>query len=104
MKKLIQFSLMLISYLSLNAQTPMPVPVPHHKYDQLKQQGALNNGLYFIQQDQSVQPLQNVVQPPVNPQAPANCNCMIPIDATFQIVPFTWGTPPDYRNDDALRL
>jgi hypothetical protein len=29
------------------------------------------------------------------------CNCMIPLDtATFQVVPFTIGVPPDYRNDD----
>src|SRR6185436_7373889 len=30
----------------------------------------------------------------------ALCNCLIPLDSTFQVVPFTNGTPPEYRNDD----
>jgi Secretion system C-terminal sorting domain len=29
-----------------------------------------------------------------------NCNCLLPIDSTFQVVQFTNGTAPDYRNDD----
>lgn len=28
------------------------------------------------------------------------CDCMIPLDNTFSIVPMSGGTPPEYRNDD----
>jgi hypothetical protein len=33
-------------------------------------------------------------------QSNANCDCLIPIDSTFSIVPFIGATPPEYRNDD----
>ncbi|MFM2207155.1 MAG: hypothetical protein RL213_1130 [Bacteroidota bacterium] len=36
----------------------------------------------------------------VNRPASTSCNCWIPRDATWNIVPFTIGSPPDYRNDD----
>lgn len=29
------------------------------------------------------------------------CNCLVPIDNSFQVVPFNFYTPPSYRNDDA---
>lgn len=28
------------------------------------------------------------------------CQCMLPLDPTFSVVPITSGSPPDYRNDD----
>lgn len=28
------------------------------------------------------------------------CQCMVPVDPTFSVVPITSGSPPDYRNDD----
>lgn len=31
-----------------------------------------------------------------------DCNCMLTIDETFSVVPFTNGTAPDYRNDDGF--
>ncbi len=31
-----------------------------------------------------------------------NCNCMVPLDETFSVVPFNSGTAPDYRNDDGF--
>jgi gliding motility-associated-like protein len=33
-------------------------------------------------------------------QSAADCDCWIPTDGTFNIVPFTNGIAPDYRNDD----
>ncbi len=30
----------------------------------------------------------------------ALCDCMIPLDSTFQVVPFSFVLAPDYRNDD----
>jgi hypothetical protein len=29
-----------------------------------------------------------------------DCNCMIDLDSSFSVVPFSSGTPPEYRNDD----
>lgn len=76
-------------------------PVAPGQYDQMKAAGQLTTGLYYVGYDSVVQPLSAIVQPPQTPATvPANCNCMIPIDATFQVVPFQFGTPPDYRNDD----
>ena len=85
-----------------NATSIGPQPIAPGDYDALKAAGALTNGLYFIGNgNTTVQPLSNIVQPNPAPQSPANCQCMIPIDATFQVVPFQFGSPPDYRNDDS---
>jgi hypothetical protein len=29
-----------------------------------------------------------------------NCDCMVPLDETFSVVPFTYSEAPEYRNDD----
>lgn len=108
MKKLILSCVVLCALSSLTAQNSSvqpngPQPVSPLSYDSLKAAGALSNGLYFIGNGnpQNPVPLGNIVQPTPAPQAAANCQCMIPIDATFSVVPFTFGTPPDYRNDDS---
>jgi gliding motility-associated-like protein len=87
----------------LVAQTPAPrtQSVSPSQWDQLKKEGKLSSGLYVLRNSQDAVPLKTIVQPPSTPQTvPANCNCMIPIDATFQVAPFQGYTPPDYRNDD----
>jgi len=44
------------------------------------------------------------VPPPPNSSSssvsPGNCNCWATIDSTFSYVPFAWGVPPFYSNDD----
>lgn len=41
------------------------------------------------------------ISPGVQPQSSVLCQCMVPIDGTFSVVPFTFGDPSDnYRNDD----
>jgi gliding motility-associated-like protein len=77
-----------------------PVFVSPARWDSLKVAGALGNGQYVISSTYRSAPVQPVVQPPASQSVPANCNCMMPIDNTFQVVPFNFGTPPDYRNDD----
>ncbi|HTF05331.1 MAG TPA: nidogen-like domain-containing protein, partial [Bacteroidia bacterium] len=102
MKKLFFSFILVLSIGSLIAQTQRNAAViAPDQYDSLKAAGALSNGLYVIGGSQNVAPLSSVVQPSPTPQAAANCQCMIPIDATFQVVPFQFGTPPDYRNDDS---
>jgi gliding motility-associated-like protein len=104
MKKLVLSFVFLFALVHLIAQNQrVGTGINPAEYDSLKAAGALSNGLYFINtgSSSSVVPLSTVVQPNPAPQAAANCQCMIPIDATFSVVPFTFGTPPDYRNDDS---
>src|ERR1041385_4849758 len=101
MKKLAAILILLITTSFAVAQTAAPIQVSPSQYEQLKAQGKLSNGLYVLRRDQNAVPLKSVVQPPATGQTvPANCNCIIAIDATWQVVPFQFGTPPDYRNDD----
>lgn len=103
MKKLIFSFVFLLTVVQLLAQNQRAgTGLNPAEYDSLKAAGALSNGLYFINTgNNNVMPLGNIVQPGPTPQASAGCQCMIPIDATFSVVPFTFGTPPDYRNDDS---
>jgi gliding motility-associated-like protein len=98
-KRLLLLLLVFCAASLMQAQSPVRAIAPG-QYDQMKQTGQLSSGLYYIGNDSVAQPLQTIVQAPVTPASPANCNCMIPIDATFQVAPFQFGTPPDYRNDD----
>ena len=102
MKKFATILSVLVCASYVEAQTPVqnPQQVSVSQYEQLKKQGNLSNGLYVLRRDQSAVPLRTVVQPPTNQTVPANCNCIIPIDATWSVVPFQFGTPPSYRNDD----
>lgn len=104
MKQLVLSLAFLYLLVALPAQNQrMGMPVPVEDYDSLKAVGALSNGLYFIDYQNNAAPLGNIVQPSPtpSPQAAANCQCIIPIDATFQVVPFQWAQAPDYRNDDS---
>ncbi len=103
MKKLVVLLTLVFVTSFLVAQTPAlrTQSVSPSQWDQLKKDGKLSSGLYVLRANQNPVPLKTIVQPPSTPQAvPANCNCMIPIDATYQVAPFQGNTPPDYRNDD----
>lgn len=91
----------LLAALRLQAQQPIFVRDSAH-YDQLKIQGKLQNGLNVVFPNSGkTTPLRAVIQQPaVNPLASASCQCMQTIDNTYQVVPFNFGTGPDYRNDD----
>lgn len=105
MKKLILsfvFTFSVVQFFAQGNSAVGPQPVSPNNYDSLKASGALSSGLYYIGNGNSnVMPLSNVVQPNPTPQSPANCQCIIPIDATWSVAPFQFGTPPDYRNDDS---
>lgn len=47
----------------------------------------------------TAQPVNVRVQPTVTTQS-TDCDCMVTVDSTFSVAPFTIGLPPDYRNDD----
>ncbi len=73
------------------------------EYDQLKSKNQLPEK-FILKKTESGQ---TVLMPRIHPsivsvQSNATCNCLIPLDTTFSVVPFTIGTPPDYRNDDGV--
>ena len=69
-------------------------------YDRLKAQGEIPQHTIIINDTGSSGSTQRVVAPPQT-QSSVLCECMVPIDASFSVVPFTIGDPnDDYRNDD----
>ena len=103
MKKMIGILTLFFATGFLVAQTPVgrTQSVSPDQYAQLKLEGKLSTGLYVMRGNQNPVPLNAIIQAPISTQTiPANCNCSIPIDATFQVVPFYLSSPPDYRNDD----
>ncbi len=71
-------------------------------YDALKASGAITPNTRIINSEESIigpQPLRLAPQP--TPASSVLCECMVPIDNTFNVVPFTNGVAnDDYRNDD----
>jgi gliding motility-associated-like protein len=84
---------------ALSAQT---IPATHTiEYQQMKQQGKFPPGPLIIRNRDTLMMNEQVkIQPPPADPASVVCSCMIPIDATFSVVPMAFSNPPDYRNDD----
>lgn len=77
------------------AQPAVPVYAPA-KYDSLKRANALPRiSRIAVPQTQKI----NASALPA-PATSVTCECFIPVDNTFNVVPFPNGIAPDYRNDD----
>lgn len=101
MKHFFAVGLGLFFALGLGAQ--QVISVTPEQYQQLKDARQLNTNVQY----QIVEPIgtrSNLadarVPAAVSPQS-VSCNCMVPLDTTFSVVPFQFSTPPEYRNDDA---
>ncbi len=94
------------------AQTNLPF-INSAEYDLMKMQGTLPQGVQFPVGPVDVSHGQPVLQQSIsqNRQTPNQgpnrapnpvswCSCMVPIDASFSVAPFSGYTAPDYRNDD----
>lgn len=92
------FLSLLVSGITLEAQTVVP-PVNSPQYQQMKSQGQLQGAMLVTPHDTTLMPVQPKVSNP-STQSSVLCNCMIPLDSTFQVVPFQSSIAPDYRNDD----
>ncbi|CAN5859553.1 hypothetical protein BH11BAC7_BH11BAC7_28800 [soil metagenome] len=102
MKKLVVVLVLVFVAAALGAQAPATrtQSISSSQWDQLKSEGKLNTGLYVLRNN-SAAALHTIIQQPTSPQTvSAACNCIIPIDATFSVVPFNTGVAPDYRQDD----
>jgi hypothetical protein len=98
MKQILLFSTLLISSF-VSAQM---VSITPQDYEQMKSSGQLhpNTKYVFVSPDQqSRNTNQARYSAPIQTQS-TTCNCLIPLDTTFGVVPFNYGTAPDYRNDD----
>lgn len=89
----------------LVAQTPVPrtQSVSSSQWEELKKQGRLQGGEYVLRGDKTVESFK-ISNPPATASVPLNCTGLVPIDATFNVVPFQGGTAPNYRNDDGSTL
>lgn len=85
--------------LAANAQNGSLITPESPDYQSMKEQGLLPQDIFGTPN--------SVLAPPTPVQGglpqekqTTQCDCMIPIDNTFNIVPFSFYTPPNYRNDD----
>jgi gliding motility-associated-like protein len=86
--------------LAANAQPVIVPPTHSSEYQKMKSQGKINGPLLIINRDTMAMPVQPKIHSGSSTQTSVLCNCMIPVDSTFQVVPFDFYTPPEYRNDD----
>ncbi|HEU4717551.1 MAG TPA: nidogen-like domain-containing protein [Bacteroidia bacterium] len=100
MKKTLLLCTALASCGLISAQQAVSVD----QYEQMKSAGQLNpqTNYIFVTPDRQLHDNSNARHSnPVQAQS-STCNCLIPLDTTFNVVPFTGGLPPDYRNDDGF--
>lgn len=76
------------------------------KYEQLKKEGKLDLTKVMKHLPNQAAP---VLHPKISQRTSggnhidsyhAQCHCLIPVDTSFQVVPFNFATAPEYRNDD----
>ncbi len=96
------FIFLLMSCFSIQLCSQSIPPTNTHEYQQLKKSGQLPKGpVMILNKDTFFLNMQAKVQQPSSTQSSVACDCMLPIDASFQVVPMPLqGVPPDYRNDD----
>jgi gliding motility-associated-like protein len=107
MKKFKLLFVLLISLLFANAQT---VFLTSQNYENLKAAGKLNsktiykfidepnNKVQQAKQNNAINSSSNFLPAKVN--SIGSCQCLVPVDPTFSVVPMAGYTPPSYRNDD----
>lgn len=99
MKQILLFSSLFIASFASAQQA-----ISLQDYEQLKSAGQLNpTGRYIIvNPDLQARTAETSVSRYAGPSQVQStiCNCMIPLDTTFSVVPFAGSIPPDYRNDD----
>jgi gliding motility-associated-like protein len=79
--------------------------VDSKEYQQYKKAGTLDQYIVTQPHGEKILDLSKVLSGKVGqytatPKSATQCDCMIPLDGTFNVVPFLGGTPPLYRNDD----
>jgi len=105
MKK-VQILLPLLSlFVVMSASSQSNLQPDSPQYEKLKSEGKLKPTMVRRGDKIVFAPPANVYRrqmpgPNESQAQHVQCNCLIPLDSTFSIAPFTNGTPPEYRNDD----
>lgn len=106
MKKFNLFIGLALCSLILNAQTIYTTP---QAYNILKEKGELNPRAKYKFLDVSLNATKTKTEPSLASHTSSNnnkrtttstCQCMMPLDPTFSVVPMVGYSSPDYRNDD----
>lgn len=87
-------------YFCIYSCSKQPI-IDSNEHDLLKKANQLPENFFLKKSDGS----QTVLTPRIQPSTTtslsnATCNCLLPLDTSFSVVPFTNGIPPSYRNDD----
>ncbi len=97
--KLYLFILCLFTSSSMLAQSIRVID--SKEYDQLKRANQLPEKFMLKKTEGAQTVLLPRIQPPASAiQSNATCNCLLPLDSSFSVVPFASGVAPDFRNDD----
>lgn len=111
MKKVLLLSFF-VSFLNIAIAQQKIVLITSHNYDQLKIAGKLQSDVNYKIIDSPENKANfsgiNLDDPNKNnylAKTPSvantgTCQCMMPVDPTFTVVPFSGGVAPNYRNDD----
>lgn len=106
MKKVVLAAFLLFST-QVFSQQKSTVVLGSKEYQSYKEAGTLDNYIVINPaSNEKVLDLSKVLSGKVGqytavPKSATQCDCMLPIDNTFSIVPFLGANPPEYRNDDA---
>src|SRR6185369_9040116 len=75
--------------------------IDSQEYDLLKKTNQLPAKFLMKKTEGSQTVLMPRIQPSVNSVlSNVTCNCLLPLDPSYDVVPFTNGSGPEYRNDD----
>ena len=100
MKKLATILAIGISFISISQNM---VLISSENYNALKKNGQLSSTVNYIfpssGNEQMIQANFQQIQESKT-RSSSQCNCLIDLDTTFQIVPFLGADAPEYRNDD----
>ncbi|MES2762950.1 MAG: nidogen-like domain-containing protein [Bacteroidota bacterium] len=102
MKKIYFLIIVLLTVKFAKSQT---IFISEANYQNLKVNGQLNNSVNYKLINEGEVPVQSIKQNhtsqlQISKTASTSCQCLMPIDPTFSVVPFTSGMSPNYRCDD----
>lgn len=104
-----KFTLFLIGIITVTFSFAQTVYTTPQAYDAMKQAGTLNPRAHYKFLEASAHVDQNHVNLTTEPNTmsfrtttTSACQCMVPVDPTFSVVPMVGYFGPEYRNDDGF--
>ncbi|MCX6291488.1 MAG: T9SS type A sorting domain-containing protein [Bacteroidetes bacterium] len=94
------YSFIIVLFVTVTVAAQSNRIIDSKEYDQLKRANQLPEK-FMMKQTEGKTILMPRIHPSANTiQSNATCNCLLPLDTTYSVVPFTNGVAPDFRNDD----